>query len=210
MQKSGCDVSGLPADSVYVAADGIVIGSLQISDTVRPESAKAIKELKDFGIKHTAMLSGDSAASCAAVAGECGLDEYAASLLPEQKVERLNKIKADYGTTIFVGDGINDAPVLAAADAGAAMGLGSDAALESADVVLVSDSPAQLPQALKICKRAMGVIRFNIVFALTVKALVFLLVPFGLANMWMAVAADVGVSVLSVLNATRILRFGKR
>lgn len=210
MQKNGCDVSGLPADSVYVAADGIVIGSLQISDTVRPESAKAIKELKDFGIKHTAMLSGDSAASCAAVAGECGLDEYAASLLPEQKVERLNKIKADYGTTIFVGDGINDAPVLAAADAGAAMGLGSDAALESADVVLVSDSPAQLPQALKICKRAMGVIRFNIVFALTVKALVFLLVPFGLANMWMAVAADVGVSVLSVLNATRILRFGKR
>lgn len=210
MHKNGCDISAMPAASVYVSADGKVVGSIEISDTVRPESARTVKELKEFGIKHTAMLSGDSADNCAAVAGQCGLDEYSASLLPEQKVERLNKIKADFGTTIFVGDGINDAPVLAAADAGAAMGLGSDAALESADVVLVSNSPAQLPQAIKICKRAMGVIKFNIVFALAVKALVFILVPFGLANMWMAVVADVGVSVLSVLNATRILRFGKK
>lgn len=209
MIKNGCDISALPPASVYVSADGKVMGSIEISDTVREESAQAIKELKDLGIKHTAMLSGDSNEVCAAVANECALDEYSASLLPEQKVEKLNKIKADYGTTIFVGDGINDAPVLAAADAGAAMGLGSDAAIESADVVLVSDSPAQLPQALKICKRAMGVIKFNIVFALAVKALVFILVPFGLANMWMAVVADVGVSILSVLNATRILRFGK-
>ena len=210
MIKNGCDISALPPASVYVSADGKVMGSIEISDTVREESAQTIKELKDLGIKHTAMLSGDSNEVCAAVANECALDEYSASLLPEQKVEKLNKIKADYGTTIFVGDGINDAPVLAAADAGAAMGLGSDAAIESADVVLVSDSPAQLPQALKICKRAMGVIKFNIVFALAVKALVFILVPFGLANMWMAVVADVGVSILSVLNATRILRFGKR
>ncbi|HIZ16455.1 MAG TPA: cadmium-translocating P-type ATPase [Firmicutes bacterium] len=209
MLKNGCDISDLPPASVYVSADGRVIGSIEISDTVREESAQTIKELKDFGIRHTAMLSGDSDKACASVAKECALDEYSASLMPEQKVEKLTKIKADYGTTIFVGDGINDAPVLAAADAGAAMGLGSDAAIESADIVLVSDSPAQLPKALKICKRAMGVIKFNIVFALAVKALVFILVPFGLANMWMAVVADVGVSILSVLNATRILRFGK-
>ncbi len=209
MDKNGCDVTALPASSIYVAADGTAMGCIEIADTVRQEAKSAVSELKELGISSVSMLSGDNEEVCADVAAKCGFDSFAASLLPENKVERLEGIKSEFGATVFVGDGINDAPVLSAADVGAAMGLGSDAALQSADMVLVSDSPDQLPTAIGICRRAMGVIRFNIDFALTVKLLVFLLVPFGLADMWMAVVADVGVSILSILNAMRILKFGK-
>ena len=152
------------------------------------------------------MLTGDSPSAAAPVAESCGLDGYYAGLLPEQKVERMLELKKEASPILFVGDGINDAPVLAAADAGVAMGLGTDAAIEAADVVLSSDSLSSLATGIQVSRRAMGIARFNIVFALTVKAAVLILAAAGRAPMAAAVFADVGVSVLSVLNATRILR----
>ena len=157
-----------------------------------------------FDIK---MMPGDNRDSAANIAQALGIDEFEAEVLPAGRLEIIRKLQAQGRVVAMAGDGINDAPVLAAADAGVAMGLASDAAIETADIVLLSDKLRSLPQAIRITRRVTRLARFNVAFALTVKALVFVLTVFGMATMWMAVFADVGVSILAVLNATRALRF---
>ncbi|MCI8360848.1 MAG: cadmium-translocating P-type ATPase [Clostridiales bacterium] len=206
MEKHRIDTCGMEDCSIYLAVDGRLAGGFSVADTVRPEAKEALDSLRELGVEQLVMLTGDSPAAAAPVAAACGLDGYYAGLLPEQKVERMLELKEQYSPILFVGDGINDAPVLAAADAGAAMGLGTDAAIEAADLVLSSNSLTGLADGVKVSRRAMGVARFNIVFALTVKAAVLVLAALGYAPMAAAVFADVGVSVLSVLNATRILK----
>lgn len=197
------------ATVVYLAMNGVYAGFLQISDVEKPTSAKAIQSLKKQGIR-TVMLTGDGKAAAHQVAQRLGLDDYHAQLLPGDKVEKLEQLlnaKAPNTTLAFVGDGINDAPVLRRADIGIAMGsLGSDAAIEAADVVLMDDDPAKLPLALRIARKCRRIVYQNIVFALAVKFLCLILGAVGIANMWWAVFADVGVMVLAVLNATRMLR----
>lgn len=198
---------------VYVAVDGKYAGCIVISDVVKPTSKKAIAELKRNGIKKTVMLTGDSNKAAELVAKEIGLDEFRAQLLPADKVSEVEKLlseKGDKEKLAFVGDGINDAPVLSRADIGIAMGaLGSDAAIEAADVVLMDDDPAKIPLASKISIRTLRIVKENIVFALLVKAVCLVLGALGIANMWIAIFADVGVMVIAVLNATRALRLKK-
>ena len=190
---------------VFVACDGDFAGCLLISDTLKEESRVAIEDLKNKRIK-TVMLTGDATDSAEAIAKATGIEEVHAKLLPEDKLERLQQVRARYGRVMFVGDGINDAPVLAGADVGAAMGSGADAAIEAADVVFMTSSMQAIPEALQIAKITNRIAVQNIVFALAVKGLVMLLGLLGLANMWMAVFADTGVAMLCVLNAIRILR----
>ncbi len=209
LTEEGIDVPeehrAVDSTAVYVARDGVYLGMLTLADKVKDESAGAIRELKARGIR-TVMLSGDSAKSAKVVAGSLGIDECRADLLPGDKVSALEEFIGQ-GVTAFVGDGINDSPSLARADIGFAMGSGgSDAAIEAADVVLVGDNPEKIPRAIAIASRTMAIARENIVFALGIKILVLILSLFGLANMWMAVFADVGVSVLAILNAMRTLR----
>ncbi len=206
MEKYGIAIAGLTGCSIYVAVDGRLAGGFAVADTLRADTPAALAALRKLGVEKLVMLTGDSPSAAAPVAESCGLDGYYAGLLPEQKVERMLELKKEASPILFVGDGINDAPVLAAADAGVAMGLGTDAAIEAADVVLSSDSLSSLATGIQVSRRAMGIARFNIVFALTVKAAVLILAAAGRAPMAAAVFADVGVSVLSVLNATRILR----
>ena len=193
---------------VYVARDGAYLGAVLISDEVKPTSGQAIAALKAQGVR-TVMLTGDTPAVAEVVASDLGLDEVHAGLLPAGKVdwvERLLAAKPLGKNLAFVGDGINDAPVLMRADVGIAMGaLGSDAAIEAADVVLMDDDPARLAEAMALARKCMGIVYQNIVFALGVKALFLALGALGIANMWWAVFADVGVMVLAVLNATRML-----
>ena len=193
---------------VYVARDGAYLGAVLISDEVKPTSGQAIAALKAQGVR-TVMLTGDTPAVAETVAADLGLDEVHAGLLPADKVARVERLLAakPRGKNLaFVGDGINDAPVLMRADVGIAMGaLGSDAAIEAADVVLMDDDPAKLGQAMALARKCMGIVYQNIVFALGVKALFLVLGALGIANMWWAVFADVGVMVLAVLNATRML-----
>ena len=195
---------------IYVARDGQFLGSIVISDVVKPQSRAAIAELKTAGVEKTVMLTGDAEAVAAGVAKELGLDEYHAGLLPADKVERVEtllKAKGEKQALAFVGDGINDAPVLSRADVGIAMGaLGSDAAIEAADVVLMDDDPSKLALAIRISRKCLRIVRENIVFALAVKAVCLILSAVGIATMWWAVFADVGVMVLAVLNATRTLK----
>lgn len=194
-----------PSTAVYLARDGAYLGMLTLFDPPKPQSAEAIAALKAQGIG-TVMLSGDSARSAQAAAARLGVDECLADLLPGDKVSALEKFIAK-GVTAFVGDGINDSPSLARADIGFAMGTsGADAAIEAADVVLVGDNPDKIPRAVEIARRTMRIARQNIAFALSVKLLVLILSLFGLANMWMAVFADVGVSVLAILNSMRTLK----
>ncbi len=194
---------------VHVAADGQYMGHVVISDTVKPDAKKAIAALKETGVRKTVMLTGDSERVGRAVAAELGVDEVHAQLLPAQKVEqaeRLLREKQGNEQLVFVGDGINDAPVLTRADIGIAMGaLGSAAAIEAADVVLMDDKPSRIADAIRISRRTLRIVRQNIVFALGVKAVVLALGALGLANMWAAVFADVGVSVIAILNETRAL-----
>ena len=205
MDQEGIDISGLPASSIYVCKNSVLLGAIQVSDTIKEGTPEALRALRGAGVRGAYMLTGDSEVNAAPVAQACALDGYYASLLPQEKVECLLAIKKEASTVAFVGDGINDAPVLAAADLGVAMGLGSDAAMEAADVVLTGNAVTQLAPAIKLARRTMNIIRFNIVFALTVKAIVLILATFGFAHMLAAVFADVGVSLLSVLNAVRIL-----
>ncbi len=195
---------------VYTAVDGKYAGCIVISDVVKSNSKAAIAKLKENGIKKTVMLTGDSEKTAKRVASEIGLDDYKAQLLPEDKVNEVEKLlseKTDKEKLVFVGDGINDAPVLSRADIGVAMGaLGSDAAIEAADVVLMDDDPAKLPLASKISIRTLRIVKENIVFALAVKALCLVLGAVGIADMWIAIFADVGVMVIAVLNATRALK----
>ncbi len=196
--------------TVHVASQGTYLGHIVISDQVKPDATQAIRDLKAAGVKKTVMLTGDAAAVGEAVAAELGLDEVHAQLLPADKVDRVEallKEKSPKGTLAFVGDGINDAPVLSRADVGIAMGaLGSDAAIEAADVVLMDDKPSKIAAAIRIARRTRRIVLQNIVFALAVKLLVLLLGALGDATMWEAVFADVGVSVIAILNATRALK----
>ena len=204
----------IPAKSsgtaVYIARDGEFIGHLLISDSVKPESAKALADLRATGAKKCVMLTGDGKTVAAAVSADLGLDGYRAQLLPGDKVTAIEELmaeKADKSTLVFVGDGINDAPVLARSDVGVAMGaMGSDAAIEAADMVLMDDDPAKLALALRISRRTMAIVRQNIVFALGVKGLVLILGALGISNMWLAVFADVGVAVIAILNAMRAFK----
>ncbi|MCD8325400.1 MAG: cadmium-translocating P-type ATPase [Lachnospiraceae bacterium] len=195
---------------VYVAVDSHYAGCIVISDVVKPTAQKAIRSLKASGVKQTIMLTGDSRSAAQKVAGELGLDEVRSELLPADKVAEVEKLLAQKGEKeklAFVGDGINDAPVLSRADVGIAMGaLGSDAAIEAADIVLMDDDPAKIALAMKISVRTLRIARQNIVFALAVKAVCLILGALGMAGMWLAIFADVGVMVLAVLNATRALR----
>lgn len=195
---------------VYVAVDGVYAGCITISDIIKPTTKMAIAELKKNGMKKTVMLTGDSKKVAHKVATEIGIDMVRSELLPGDKVEQVEKLLAEKGdkeALAFVGDGINDAPVLSRADIGVAMGaLGSDAAIEAADVVLMDDDPAKIALAMKISKRTLEIVRENIIFALAIKAICLVLGALGIANMWVAIFADVGVMVLAVLNATRALR----
>lgn len=189
---------------VYAAVNGAYAGAIALSDTVKPGAAEALAELKRQGVQKTVMLTGDREQAAAAVAGELGLTHWFAGLLPQDKVEKVRGLKGENDTLIFVGDGVNDAPVLALADAGVAMGgIGSDAAVEAADLVLLKDDLRGLPRAIAIARKTMKVARQNIAFALAVKFAVLVLSVVGLASMWLAVFADVGVAVLAILNATR-------
>lgn len=212
MQKIGVDCAPAEAigTAVHVAADGVYIGYLVISDVIKEDSAAAIAALKEAGVRRTVMLTGDAKAVGEQVAGQLGLDEVHAGLLPADKVDRLEELlnrKIPGGQLVFVGDGINDAPVLSRADIGIAMGgLGSDAAIEAADVVIMDDKPSKIAVAIRISRKTLVIVKQNIVFALGVKALVLALGAFGMANMWEAVFADVGVSVIAILNASRALK----
>lgn len=194
----------------YVAVDGTYAGCIVISDVVKPTTKDAIAELKKNGIKKTIMLTGDANETAQRVAAEIGIDEVHSELLPADKVAQVEHIlnaKGEKENLAFVGDGINDAPVLSRADIGIAMGaMGSDAAIEAADVVLMDDDPAKIALAMKISVRTLKIVRENIVFALAVKAVCLILGALGIANMWVAIFADVGVMVLAVLNATRALK----
>ena len=191
---------------IHVAVDGAYAGHIVISDRVKADAAEAIQALKREGVRRTVMLTGDQESVAAAVASELQVDEFHAGLLPAQKVEQLESLLPQ-GTLAFVGDGINDAPVLTRADVGIAMGaLGSDAAIEAADVVLMDDKPSKIAQAVRIARRTLRIARENICFAIGIKVLVLVLAVLGLATMWMAVFADVGVTVLAVMNAMRALR----
>lgn len=211
MNKVGASVASEHDDgtAVYVAIDGVYAGCITISDVVKPTSKEAIAGLKAGGIK-TVMLTGDTARTAQRVGTELGLDEIHSELLPADKVAQVERLLGEKGAKenlAFVGDGINDAPVLSRADIGVAMGaLGSDAAIEAADVVLMDDDPAKLALAMRISTRTLAIVRQNIVFALAVKLVCLLLGAIGIANMWVAIFADVGVMVLAVLNATRALR----
>ena len=198
---------------VFVAVDGVYAGWILLGDVVKDRAREAIRGLKAEGISKTVMLTGDTDAAARQVASQLGVDEVHSQLLPAdkvQQVERLLSERKDGKLLAFVGDGINDAPVLARADIGIAMGaLGSDAAIEAADVVLMDDDPAKIALAMRISRRTLRIVRENIVFALAVKAACLVLGAVGVANMWLAISADVGVMVLAVLNAARALRAGK-
>lgn len=194
---------------VYVAQDGVFKGSIVISDTIKEEAYKAIRDLKKVGVRRTVMLTGDKKEVGEAVAARLGLDEVHAELLPDGKVAKVEELLAGLhgkDKLAFVGDGINDAPVLSRADIGIAMGsMGSDAAIEAADIVLMDDDPSKISDVVRISRRTMSIVKQNIIFALGVKAIVLLMGAFGMANMWEAVFADVGVSVIAILNAMRAL-----
>ena len=193
-----------------VAREGVFAGSVLISDTIKEESFEAIRRLKAVGVRKTVMLTGDRKEVGEAVAKEIGLDGVYTELLPGDKVDKVEMLLEpldEKRKLAFVGDGINDAPVLTRADIGIAMGsMGSDAAIEAADVVLMDDNPAKIATVVKIARKTLKIVKQNIVFALAVKALVLILGAAGMANMWEAVFADVGVSVIAILNAMRALK----
>ena len=210
MERQGVSAAPceLPGTIVYVAVDGAYAGHIVISDLPKEDAKAAIADLKANGVKKTVMLTGDTEAAAKAVAAELGVDEYHAELLPADKVEWMERLLASSGgKTAFVGDGINDAPVLTRADIGIAMGaLGSDAAIEAADIVLMDDKPSKIATAMRISRKTLRIAHQNIWFALIVKFAVMILGAFDLATMWEAVFADVGVAFIAILNATRCLK----
>ena len=195
---------------IHVAIDGLYAGHIVISDTIKPDAKEAISGLKANGIRKTVMLTGDKKAVASDVSNQLGLDEFYAELLPQNKVEIVEKLISDNNENeklAFVGDGINDAPVLTRADVGIAMGaMGSDAAIEAADIVLMNDKPSDIVKAIEISKKTLRIVHENIIFAISIKLLVLVLAAFGHATMWMAVFADVGVAFLAILNAMRCLK----
>lgn len=205
MLKENIDISSLPQASVYLSVDGEVICYVTIKEDIRNESRSIVKELEEVGVKRTIMLTGDNEINASKVANLCNIQEVYSRLLPKDKVDRLVAVKQAGNTVLFVGDGINDAPVLATADIGISMGLGSEIANASSDVILASNNLSSLPKAIRIAKRGMAVVNANIIFALAVKIIVLILGGFGFATMWFAVFADIGVTILTVLNAIRLL-----
>ena len=203
-------VTDKPGTIVHVAADGKYLGYIIISDTVKPQSASAVTDLRREGVSRIVMLTGDRKAAADAVAGQVGVDEVHAGLLPVDKVQHVESLLSAEPSAkrlAFVGDGINDAPVLKIADVGISMGAaGSDAAIEASDVVLMDDNPHKVAEAVTVARRTMRIVRQNIIFAIGVKLLFLLLAALGIANMWEAVFADVGVTVIAVLNALRAMR----
>lgn len=209
MEKAGADYHECHhAGTVIHIADGSeYLGHIVVSDVVKPESAGAVAALKKLGAERTVMLTGDRKAVGEQAAAEIGVDEVHTELMPADKVAEVERLLAENKSVAFVGDGINDAPVLSRADIGIAMGaLGSDAAIEAADIVLMDDNPMKLPAAVKLARKTMRIVRQNVVFALSVKAVVLILSAFGITGMWLAVFADVGVMVLAILNAMRAMR----
>ncbi len=206
-------IEPLPCHSVgtivHIAIDGIYSGHILISDAVKPDAAEAIRDLRSIGIRKTVMLTGDARAVAEKVAADLGVDEAMSELLPAQKVEEVERLIAEKKpgeNLVFVGDGINDAPVLSRADIGIAMGaMGSDAAIEAADVVLMDDDPARIPKAIRISRKCLRIVYENIIFAIGVKLICLVLGALGFADMWLAIFADVGVMVIAVLNAIRAL-----
>jgi Cd2+/Zn2+-exporting ATPase len=197
---------------VHVAIDGVYVGHIVISDEVKPVAARAVADLKKAGITKTVMLTGDTKETAGKIAAETGIDEYYSDLLPGDKVEQVEKIfkEEKKGKLLFCGDGINDAPVISRADVGVAMGgLGSDIAVEAADVIIMNDDPRKIGSAITIAKRTLRIVYENIIFALSVKFLLLVLGAAGLASMWMAVFGDVGVTFIAVLNAMRLV-LGKK
>jgi len=206
MESAGVEVSSYNDTAVYVAIDGKYLGYIVIKDEIKPDSATALKEVKNLGVDKTVILTGDTAAVAQSVADAVCADEVYAKLLPQDKVEKVEELISQGRKVAFVGDGINDAPVLSRADVGIAMGaLGSDAAIESADIVFMDDSLSKLPLAIKLSARTMRIVRQNIIFSLSVKAVILILGAFGIANMWTAVFGDVGVMVIAILNAMRAM-----
>ncbi|MGD9559102.1 MAG: heavy metal translocating P-type ATPase [Oscillospiraceae bacterium] len=206
--------TGAAGTVIYLAENGRWKGSLLVEDVLKPDAKRAVARLREMGVRKTVMLTGDADAVGRRVADAVGLDEVVTQLLPQQKVEQVEAMleaPGRKGTLVFVGDGVNDAPVLARADVGVAMGaLGSDAAIEAADVVIMTDEPEKLADVVMIGRKTMTIVKENIVFALGVKAVVLVLGALGMATMWAAVFADVGVSVLAILNAMRAMRRPKR
>ena len=191
---------------VYVACDGQYLGCIGLSDTLKPDTKEAISALRKLGLHNLTMLSGDRQATANSIAGEIGLDNAWGQLLPEEKVSHLEELKK-LGSVVYAGDGINDAPVLAAADVGVAMGgLGSDAAMEAADVVIMTDELSRLPLAIRIARKTMSIAKQNIVFSIAVKVLILALSLVTDMGLWLAVFADVGVCMLAILNSLRALR----
>ena len=195
---------------VHVAKNDQYLGYILIADEIKEDAAECIRGLKAEGVNRVIMLTGDRKETADYVASQIGLKEVHSELLPGDKVDEVEKIiasKSSKGRLVFVGDGINDAPVLARADIGIAMGgLGSDAAIEAADVVIMTDEPSKIAAAMRISRKTLGIVKQNIVFALGVKILVLILAAFGIANMWLAVFADVGVAVIAILNAMRAMQ----
>ena len=196
----------LPGTVIHIAEGARYMGHIVINDQPKPDAAEAIRRLKALGVKQTVMLTGDAERVAQAVAAQLGVDRVNAGLLPAQKVEQVEALLAEGCHVAFVGDGINDAPVLSRADVGIAMGaLGSDAAIESTDIVLMDDKPSRLPLAVRIARRTKRIVHENIVFALAVKFAILILSAAGLTNMWWAVFGDVGVLILAILNAMRCM-----
>ena len=212
MERNGiaCKHSDAIGTVVHVASDHTYLGYIVISDSIKADAAEAIRALHKAGVRKTVMLTGDRRAVGEAVARELGIDEVHAELLPAQKVEKVEELLASKNPReklLFVGDGVNDAPVLSRADVGVAMGgMGSDAAIEAADIVLMNDAPSKLPTAIRIARKTLRIVHENIVFSLGIKGVILILTAVGIANMWWAVFGDVGVMILAVLNAARMLR----
>ncbi len=210
LEAHSCELVGT---ILHVAEEGKYLGHIVIADMVKDDAAQTIADLHAAGVRRTVMLTGDAEEVAMSVAEKLGLDEYHAKLLPQDKVDQLERLLADEApkkNLAFVGDGINDAPVLTRADVGIAMGaMGSDAAIEAADVVLMDDKPSNIAKAIRLARKTMGIVWQNIIFALGVKLLVLILAAVGIANMWMAVFADVGVAILAILNAMRCMNVKK-
>lgn len=203
---NGAAPAGMPHANVFLVYDDKIIGAIAVRDSVRPEAKQVLDKLRALGAKHTVMLTGDSKANAAPVAEQLGLGEFRAELMPSDKLSAIGKLKEQSRAVCFVGDGINDAPVLSASDCGAAMGLGSDAAIEAGDMVLSSGTLEHLPTAVTLARKAIRTVKSNITFALLVKAVVIVLAALGLSPMWMSVFADTGVCVICVLYTARLLK----
>lgn len=190
---------------VYICVDGILAGAFEIESTVRSDSRKTVVNLRKCGVERIVMLTGDNKQAAEYVKEKCGIDECYSELLPEEKTKAFDKVKSEFGITAYAGDGINDVPVIAKSDVGVAMGIGSDAAIETADVVLMSGKISDFARAIQISKSTMSVVYFNMIFALCIKAAVLIMALFGYAFMALAVFADVGVSIIAIINSSRLL-----